>query len=373
MKKPATMLRPALLALSLTMIAGPTLARDANLTKYPIVFAHGMAGFNNILGYDYWGDDYGQFVLDPCDGFLETSCNGDIDKSQKSYVSAVQPMQSSEVRGTQLANNIESYMATSGASYVNIVSHSQGGLDSRKAAKLLQQRKGRQVVKTHVSISSPHRGSPVAKYVLDHYALSQITSIMGNYYGNIVYASGNNTEAALKQLVYNDYSSSDGATTGMKAFNNSYPLTTSTIANSVSLMTAQNGASVNPALWLLSNAIYNIDGDGYCVDDCDNDGAAGKGDGSTTDRDDDGLVGINSQQQGYRLDYVNCTGCLDYVYLRTGTGTVTNLNAPNSTQMTSLSYVINQDHLDVIGVGPDTFDELEFYAAITDYIADRGD
>jgi hypothetical protein len=373
MKKPASMLRPALLALSFTLIASPTLARDANLTKYPIVFAHGMAGFNNILGYDYWGDDYGQFVLDPCDGFLETSCNGDINNSQKSYVSAVQPMQSSEVRGTQLANNIESYMATSGASYVNIVSHSQGGLDSRKAAKLLHQRKGRQVVKTHVSISSPHRGSPVAKYVLDHYALSQITSIMGNYYGNIVYASGNNTEAALKQLVYKDYSGSDGATTGMKAFNNNYPLTSTTIANSVSLMTAQNGASVNPALWLLSNAIYNIDGDGYCVDDCDNDGAAGKGDGSTTDRDDDGLVGINSQQQGYRLDYVNCTGCLDNVYLRTGTGTVTNLNAPNSTQMTSLSYVINQDHLDVIGVGPDTFDELEFYAAITDYIADRGD
>lgn len=373
MKKRVFQHLPAVLAVSLAVSATPALARDANLTKYPIVFAHGMAGFNNILGYDYWGDDYGQFVLDPCDAFLETSCNGDINSAQKSYVSAVQPLHNSEVRGTQLANNIESYMATSGATYVNIVSHSQGGLDSRKAAKVLQQRKGRQVVKTHLSISSPHRGSPVAKYVLDHYTLSSAVSVLANYYGNIVYASGNDTNAALKQLVYKDYSSTDGATTGMQAFNTTYPLTTTTIANSVSLMTAQNGASVNPALWLLSNAIYNIDGDGYCVGDCDNDGAAGAGDGSTTDRDDDGLVGINSQQQGYRLEYVTCTGCLDNVYLRTGTGTVTNLNAPNSTQMTSLSYVINQDHLDIIGVGPDTFDELEFYAAITDYIADRGD
>ena len=371
--KTSLYMRSALAALALSISISPAFARDANLTKYPIVFAHGMAGFDDILGYDYWGDDYGQFVLDPCDGFLETSCNGDINNCQKSYISSVQPMQSSEVRGTQLANNIESYMASSGASYVNIVSHSQGGLDARKAAKLLQQRKGRQVVKTHVSISSPHRGSPVAKYVLDHYSLSGVVSVLGNYYGNIVYKSGNDTQAALKQLVYNDYSGSDGVTTGMKAFNTSYPLTTSTIANSVSLMTAQNGSSVNPALWLLSNAIYNIDGDGYCLNDCDNDGAAGKGDGSTTDRDDDGLVGINSQQQGYRLDYVTCFGCLDNVYLRTNTGTVTNLNAPNSTQMTSLSYVINQDHLDVIGVGPDTFDEMEFYAAITDYIADRGD
>jgi hypothetical protein len=37
--------------------------------------------------------------------------------------------------------------------------------------------------------------------------------------------------------------------------------------------------------------------------------------------------------------------------------------------MTSTSSVINQDHMDVVGVGPDTFDEPEFYAAIFNYIA----
>lgn len=100
--------------------------------------------------------------------------------------------------------------------------------------------------------------------MLDHYPLSQLTSVLANYYGNVVYGSGNDTVANLKQLVYNDYSSSDGVTTGMKAFNTSYPLTTATIANSVSLMTAQNGAAVNPALWLVSNVLYDIDGNGYC-------------------------------------------------------------------------------------------------------------
>ena len=40
--------------------------------------------------------------------------------------------------------------------------------------------------------------------------------------------------------------------------------------------------------------------------------------------------------------------------------------------MTSHAWKINQDHLDVIGVPPDTFDEMEFYAAITDFIADNG-
>ncbi|QSP93558.1 acetyltransferase [Marinobacter salinisoli] len=347
------------------------LARDANLTQFPIVFAHGMAGFDDILGYDYWGDDYGTYVLDQCDKFLESNCNGNINNNQKSYVSAVTPFESSEVRGFQLANNIESYMATSGQSYVNIVSHSQGGIDARKAARLLRERKGYRVVKTHVSVSSPHRGSPVAKYILDHYA-NQVTETLANYFGNIIYNNGNDAIAGAKQLVFNDYDPNDGVTTGLKAFNQKYPVSSSYIEHSASLLTAQDGASVNPALWLLSELIYDIDGDGYCYEDCNNDGAAGQGDGNPNERDDDGLVGINSQQQGYRLQYYECLGCLDYVWERTELGYVSDISHPNSTQATSSTYVINQDHLDVIGVGPDTFDEMEFYAAITDYIADRG-
>ncbi|WP_336366797.1 esterase/lipase family protein [Marinobacter sp. C2H3] len=364
-------------AAAAALLAGATLsmsalARDAGRTQYPIVFAHGMAGFDDILGYDYWGDDYGTFVLDPCDKLFESACNGDINNGQRSFVSSVTPFQSSEVRGYELANNIESYMATSGVSYVNIVSHSQGGIDARKAARLLRERMGYRVVKTHVSISTPHRGSPVAKYILDHYANS-VTETLANYYGNVVYGSGNDAIAGAKQLVYNDYDPNDGVVTGMKAFNQKYPSGPNDVANPVSLMTAQQGGDVNPALWLLSEFIYNIDGDGYCLDDCNGDGAAGQGDGNASDRDDDGLVGINSQQQGYRLEYYECWGCLDYVWERPELGFVSDLNHPNATQMTSSSYVINQDHLDVVGVGPDTFDEMEFYAAITDYIADRGD
>jgi len=130
-------------------------------TTYPVVFAHGMGGFDDIMGYDYWGDDYGVFVGDPCDGFLEVTCNANINSGQKSFIAQMQPFQSSEYRGTQLANQIESYMATTGTRYVNLVGHSQGGMDIRKAAKLLYQHKGYQVVKVMVSISSPHRGSPL--------------------------------------------------------------------------------------------------------------------------------------------------------------------------------------------------------------------
>jgi hypothetical protein len=37
--------------------------------------------------------------------------------------------------------------------------------------------------------------------------------------------------------------------------------------------------------------------------------------------------------------------------------------------MTSKAAIVEQDHLDVIGVPPDMFDEMKFYAAIIDYIA----
>ncbi|MCU0598251.1 MAG: acetyltransferase [Desulfobacterales bacterium] len=361
------------LCLLLAGFVGTAIGRDAPKTVYPIVFAHGCAGFNNILGYDYWGDDYGVFVLDPCDGFLETSCNGDINDNQKSFIASVQPFQSSEYRGNQLYNQIKNYMASNGVSYVNLVGHSQGGLDLRKAAKSLYTYYGRNVVKFGVSISSPHRGSPIAKYILDlKPGVQSVLAALATFYGDVVYASGNDVYAAAKQFVYNDYSSTDGITTGCQKFNTDNPVSSSYIAYPRSFLTTQQGLDMNPALYLIKEAFYNIDGDGYATTDADNDGALGIGDGNANDEDDDGLVGLSSQQMGYRLEWVSCFGCLDYVYVRTGTGYCTSLNAPTSTMMTSHSYKINQDHLDVIGVPPDTFDEMEFYAALTEYIALNG-
>lgn len=361
----------ALLA-SLSIFAGTAgvASAAAPKTTYPVVFAHGMAGFDDILGYDYWGDDYGTFVGDPCNEFLEVYCNDQINSGQKAYAAQVAAFQSSEVRGLDLANDIEGFLATSGASMVNLVGHSQGGIDARKAARVLYERYGTAKVKVLISVSSPHRGSPVAKYVLDlGPGVTSVASALTNFFGNSVYQSGNDTHAALKQLVYKDYSSSDGATTGMQAFNNLYPVDAKYAARYGSLLTAQNGTSVNPALFLVSKLFYDIDGDGYCVNDCDNDGAAGSGDGIRNERDDDGLVGVNSQHMGHRLKYTEKLLSLDSITNDSGPGYVTNLNAPTSTQMTSMSSVISQDHLDVIGVGPDTFDEMEFYGSIFEYIA----
>lgn len=363
---------PVALLASLSILAGSAGAAQAAApkTSYPVVFAHGMGGFDNLLGYDYWGDDYGTFVGDACNEFLEVYCNGDIDGGQKAYAAQVPAFQTSELRGLDLADDIEGFLATSGASKVNLIGHSQGGLDIRKAARVLYERYGTAKVRVLISISSPHRGSPVAKYILDlRPGVTSVIDALATFYGDTIYQAGNDGVAGAKQLVYNDYSASDGATTGMAAFNNLYPVNANYASRYGSLMTAQNGGSVNPALYLLSELIYDIDGDGYCSGDCDNDGASGMGDGTANERDDDGLVGVNSQHMGHRLKYTEQLLALDAISTDSGPGYVGNLNAPTSTQMTSMASVIDQDHLDVVGVGPDTFDEMEFYAAIFEYIA----
>lgn len=354
--------------------ANATVRKTAN----PVVFAHGLAGWDNLLGYFYFGDGVGNFVGDACDEFLEVVCNGGLNSSQKAFAAGVQPFASSEVRGTQLADQIQSYLATVGATYVNIIGHSQGGIDARKAAVVLKQRKGFTVVKTMVSVSSPHRGSPVAKYILNlGPGVTSVVSALATFYGNTVYGAGNDPIAAAKQLVYNDYSSTDGVTTGMKAYNTAYASYSTAVSNRLaSVITAQQGLDVNAALYILSKGFYDIDGDGascaVASDDCDNDGALGKGNGSKTDEDDDGLVGINSQQMGYRLAYSTCFLCDDYMTQDTSLGYLTDMNNPTSAQQSSHADVVHQDHLDVTGAGTTTLDRDEFYAAIIDYMAANG-
>ncbi len=355
----------------------------ADKTDYPVVFAHGMMGFDQLVGIDYFGNDYGVFVGDPCDGFLETSCNSEINKNQQAFAASVNPFQSSEHRGLELADVIESYLATVGADYVNLVGHSQGGMDARKAARLLYDRKGRQVVKVLVSISAPHRGSPVGKSVLDRgpEGINALLEFVVDYFVGPLFAlEVSDFTASMKSFVYDDYDPNDGEVTGAKAFNNAYGIDNTHVKHYASIITAADG-DYNPILQALGLvAPLDIDGDGWCGpenEDCDNDGAAGAGDGDFEDGDDDGLVGINSQQMGYRLQYKKGWFGATYFDEDPTTGYVSDINRPDENQSTSYSSVINADHLDVLGLGvipyliPDDFDEEGFYADIIDYIADN--
>ncbi len=359
------------LVIMLTIVAGTygNAVAGADKTDYPVIFAHGIMGFDDILGMNYFGNDYGTFVGDPCDKFLEMNCNWDIDKKQLAYAAQVHAFQSSDARGLELAEAIENYMIRKKVSHVSIIGHSQGGNDARKAARILYEQKGYTVVKVLMSVSSPHRGAPIAKALLDTYPdLRDLIEVLAKIYGSVIYEPGNDAVAAFKSLMYNDYDPHDGVVTGLKDYNERNPVDSRYASQYVSFMTAQNGLNLNPALQPFK-AFTTPDADGYCIDDCDDDGAAGCGDGNPGNRDDDGMVGINSQQMGYRMAWVNVPFLFDYVYVNYDMGYVSDINYPNSSQMTSLTSVLNQDHVDVIGLGPDTFDEMEFYAAAIDYIA----
>lgn len=401
-------------SLSLTTTAN-AYEYKADETRYPVILAHGMAGWDSLAGYHYFGEDgWGTFVGDACSFIELNGCNDWIAWGQQANNKAeafqVTSLNSSEVRGEQLYNHVRNFMATTGYQKVNLVGHSQGGFDIRKAAHRLKDTSingmaaGTVKVGAMISISSPHRGTSYARKILDQYtrdennvfcgllppladgtdpciqAIRTIADLLFDF-ANGAEASGNDLLAGGMQLVYDDYEPNDGILTGAKVFNQNYG--SEGVAGYVgSIVTAQDNSGLTPILGALHAAIsHNADGDGYCVDDCNDDGAAGQGDGSVYDMDDDGLVPINSQQMGYRLKLTatDCAGfmCfygnpLDWFSQEGSTGYVSNINAPNSTQMTSHAAVVYQDHLDVISLGPDSTDEEEFYAAIFDYIEARG-
>ncbi len=118
-------------------------------TKYPIVFTHGMAGFINIggdqLGVDYW------YQILP-----NLARNG-----ANAWATRVSPFNSSEVRGEQLAQQVDEILAITGASKVNLIGHSHGGPTIRYVAGVMPSK-----VASLTAVGSPNKGSPVADFIL---------------------------------------------------------------------------------------------------------------------------------------------------------------------------------------------------------------
>ena len=114
-------------------------------TKYPIVLAHGMAGFDELFGvYEYW---YG--IPDAL-----------RDKGATVFVTEVSQFNATEVRGEQLIDQIETITAITGKPKVNLIGHSHGGLDVRYVAAVRPD-----LVASATSIGSPHKGADLADYL----------------------------------------------------------------------------------------------------------------------------------------------------------------------------------------------------------------
>jgi triacylglycerol lipase len=120
---------------------------------YPIVFMHGMSGFGRLqvgpVGVTYF------------DGVVE-----DLTKRGESvFVTVVPPFDTSEERAKALATQIDTILARTGKAKVNLVGHSQGGMDARVIASPAGLGYGDRVASV-TTIATPHHGSKVADAVL---------------------------------------------------------------------------------------------------------------------------------------------------------------------------------------------------------------
>ncbi|RDZ29411.1 lipase family alpha/beta hydrolase [Lysobacter silvisoli] len=132
----------ALAVLLLLGLAVPASADDYTKTKNPVVLVHGLFGFDELGGiYDYWYDIPSQLRAG----------------GAKVYVANVSSANSSELRGEQLIDYLETLQATYGYGRFNLVGHSHGGPTARYVASVRPD-----LVASVTSMGSPHTGSRVA-------------------------------------------------------------------------------------------------------------------------------------------------------------------------------------------------------------------
>lgn len=124
--------------------AGPRLG-----APYPIVLAHGFFGFEDFAGIDFIGYYFG--VVDHLDAAGESLV----------FTPAVDPFNNSTRRGQQLEEAIEAILAETGHAKVNIIGHSQGGLDARYVASVRPD-----LVASVTTVATPHGGTPLIDFVI---------------------------------------------------------------------------------------------------------------------------------------------------------------------------------------------------------------
>jgi len=135
----------------LVLIALPMISMAASTkaaTKYPIVLSHGMGANAEVMGItDYWGN------------IPEALANN----GAKVFITSGNPMQSKEYKGLEWKAKVKEILAITGASKINLIGHSDGGLYTRYAISNLGMAP---YVASFTSMSSPHRGSPVADAIM---------------------------------------------------------------------------------------------------------------------------------------------------------------------------------------------------------------
>ena len=169
---------------------------------YPIVLAHGFFGFNSFAGIDFI--DYFYHVKD----FL--ALRGEM----LVFTPTVDPFNSTEFRAAQLEDKISQILRETGYAKVNIIGHSQGGLDARLVAYHHPE-----WIASVVTVATPHRGSIIADIALkivDHPLINEVLDFFLQTVGKEVWDEiGQETDLATS---LHSFTLAEAV-----AFNESYP------------------------------------------------------------------------------------------------------------------------------------------------------
>lgn len=123
-----------------TIIAPFSQADQSGAVRNPIVLAHGFASDS--------------------DGFFGIPSALNQVGANNLTLTDVSSFENSFARGEELLQQIETFLAVTGQRKVNIIGHSQGGIDARYVAAIRPD-----LVASVTSLASPHRGSNVADVV----------------------------------------------------------------------------------------------------------------------------------------------------------------------------------------------------------------
>ncbi len=152
-------------------------------TRYPILLVHGWTGFDQIGPLTYF---YGVADALTEDGYL---------------VHAVQldPYNSTEIRSLQLTDQVLDFLVESRSRKVDLIAHSQGGLDCRRMISTIGLGDR---VSALVTIATPHHGTPVADVALGYLpgATDEALDFLLNLLGATVTGSQSDAKAAFRSM-----------------------------------------------------------------------------------------------------------------------------------------------------------------------------
>ena len=139
---------------------------ERETTRFPVVFVHGWTGFEKIGPLTYF---YGVAVMIEALGFPHK-------------IAVLDPYNHTKIRGAQLTPQIDATLATWRARKVNLLGHSQGGIDSRYAISTLGYGDR---VSALMTIASPHRGTYVTDLALGLApgAVEDVVGLLLNFVG----------------------------------------------------------------------------------------------------------------------------------------------------------------------------------------------